>query len=262
MFDTRKTGKKIATLRKEKNMTQMELADEMGVSYQAVSNWERGNSMPDIGKLPQLALVLGCSIDEILGESKETKLVEHLIQGTEREYIKETDTGADVITQVAPLVKPEQTKEMVQTVIEKEEKKEQDEGKEESAKKSKFSIKELIELAPYLEEEYLDKLVEQIDVDTNLKELIGIAPFLADYTLDKLVERINLEKGGKGIVGLAPFLSDEALDTLIERAMKQGELQDYTGLYPFLSDKTLHKLAEPMMKNGNATSLKKILPFL
>ena len=79
MFDTRKTGKKIATLRKEKNMTQMELADEMGVSYQAVSNWERGNSMPDIGKLPQLALVLGCSIDEILGESKETKLVEHLI---------------------------------------------------------------------------------------------------------------------------------------------------------------------------------------
>ena len=262
MFDTRKTGKKIATLRKEKNMTQMELADEMGVSYQAVSNWERGNSMPDIGKLPQLALVLGCSIDEILGESKETQLVEHLIQGTEREYIEETDTGADVITQVAPLVKPEQTKEMVQTVIEKEEKKEQDEGKEESAKKSKFSIKELIELAPYLEEEYLDKLVEQIDVDTNLKELIGIAPFLADYTLDKLVERVNLEKGGKGIVGLAPFLSDEALDILIERAMKQGELQDYTGLYPFLSDKTLHKLAEPMMKNGNATSLKKILPFL
>ena len=50
--------------------------------------------------------------------------MEHLIQGTEREYIEETDTGADVITQVAPLVKPEQTKEMVQTVIEKEEKKE------------------------------------------------------------------------------------------------------------------------------------------
>ena len=44
MFDTRITGKKIAALRKAKNMTQMELADEMGVSYQAVSNWERGVS--------------------------------------------------------------------------------------------------------------------------------------------------------------------------------------------------------------------------
>ena len=41
MFNTRTTGKKIAALRKAKNMTQMELADEMGVSYQAVSNWER-----------------------------------------------------------------------------------------------------------------------------------------------------------------------------------------------------------------------------
>lgn len=44
MFDTRTTGKKIAALRKEKNLTQMNLADEMGVSYQAVSNWERGVS--------------------------------------------------------------------------------------------------------------------------------------------------------------------------------------------------------------------------
>lgn len=90
MFNTRTTGKKIAALRKAKNMTQMELADEMGVSYQAVSNWERENSMPDIGKLPQLALILGCSVDEILGESKETELVEHIIQGTEKEYIEET----------------------------------------------------------------------------------------------------------------------------------------------------------------------------
>ncbi|WP_158024935.1 hypothetical protein [Roseburia sp. 499] len=46
--------------------------------------------MPDIGKLPQLALILGCSVDEILGESKETELVEHIIQGTEKEYIEET----------------------------------------------------------------------------------------------------------------------------------------------------------------------------
>ena len=36
-------------------MTQMELADRMGISFQVVSNWERGNSMPDISKLPELA---------------------------------------------------------------------------------------------------------------------------------------------------------------------------------------------------------------
>lgn len=236
MFDTRTTGKKIAALRKAKNMTQMELADEMGVSYQAVSNWERGNSMPDIGKLPQLALILGCSVDEILGESKETELVEHIIQGTEKEYIEETDTGADVITNVAPMVRPEQTKEMVQTVIKKsnDEKSEERTAEEGKKKKSKVSLKDLVSLAPFLDEEYLDELVEQIDVGTDLKAMVG----------------------------LAPFLSEEALNILVEKAIEQGEIKECVGLFPFLSDKSLHKLADYMLKNGGGSALKKIMPFL
>ena len=44
MFDTMKVAKEIREARIAKNMTQMNLADEMGVSYQAVSNWERGVS--------------------------------------------------------------------------------------------------------------------------------------------------------------------------------------------------------------------------
>ena len=44
MFDTIRIGKRIAELRKKKDMTQFELADSMGISYQAVSNWERGVS--------------------------------------------------------------------------------------------------------------------------------------------------------------------------------------------------------------------------
>ena len=44
MFDTNKVAANIKNARVKKNMTQMNLADEMGVSYQAVSNWERGVS--------------------------------------------------------------------------------------------------------------------------------------------------------------------------------------------------------------------------
>lgn len=44
MFDTMKVARAIREARISKNMTQMNLADEMGVSYQAVSNWERGVS--------------------------------------------------------------------------------------------------------------------------------------------------------------------------------------------------------------------------
>ncbi len=43
-FDMHRIGQTIAQLRREHNMTQMQLADEMGVSFQAVSNWERGVS--------------------------------------------------------------------------------------------------------------------------------------------------------------------------------------------------------------------------
>lgn len=45
MFDTVKIGKRIAELRKKRDMTQFELADRLGISYQAVSNWERGVSL-------------------------------------------------------------------------------------------------------------------------------------------------------------------------------------------------------------------------
>ena len=45
MFDTVKIGKRIAELRKKRDMTQFEIADRLGISYQAVSNWERGDSL-------------------------------------------------------------------------------------------------------------------------------------------------------------------------------------------------------------------------
>ena len=44
MLDMNKVAKNIKNARTKKNMTQLELADIVGVSYQAVSNWERGNS--------------------------------------------------------------------------------------------------------------------------------------------------------------------------------------------------------------------------
>lgn len=70
MFDTNEIGRKISEFRKDSNMTQMELAERLNISFQAVSNWERGNSMPDISKLPELAELFGISIDELLGKNR------------------------------------------------------------------------------------------------------------------------------------------------------------------------------------------------
>ena len=65
-MDTAKVAEQIALLRKEKGLTQSELGERVGVSFQAVSKWERGESLPDIILLPDLAKVLGTSIDNLL----------------------------------------------------------------------------------------------------------------------------------------------------------------------------------------------------
>lgn len=59
-------GIMIASKRKELNMTQLELADKMGVTDKAVSKWERDLSYPDVSSLPKLAEILGLSVDELM----------------------------------------------------------------------------------------------------------------------------------------------------------------------------------------------------
>ena len=69
-------GSRIAKFRKGKNLTQEELANQVGVSSQAVSKWENDASCPDISLLPQLCKVLGITTDELLtGKNDEVKLV-------------------------------------------------------------------------------------------------------------------------------------------------------------------------------------------
>ena len=60
-------GKRIAQLRREKGLTQEELANRMGVSPQAVSKWENDQTCPDISALPGLSKLLGVTVDELLG---------------------------------------------------------------------------------------------------------------------------------------------------------------------------------------------------
>lgn len=65
-MDQIKIGKFIAELRKEKNMTQEELASILGISKNAVSKWERGICLMDMSLLKPLSIALDVSINEIL----------------------------------------------------------------------------------------------------------------------------------------------------------------------------------------------------
>ncbi len=66
-----KCGKFIAKLRKEKNMTQEQLAEKMGVSINAVSKWERGLNFPDVSLYKKLCKELDISIEELINGEKD-----------------------------------------------------------------------------------------------------------------------------------------------------------------------------------------------
>ena len=62
-----------AELRKQRGMTQLELAEKMGVTDKAVSKWERDLSCPDINSIPNLAEILGVSVEELMQIKKEAE---------------------------------------------------------------------------------------------------------------------------------------------------------------------------------------------
>ena len=69
-LNAKQMGAFLQTERRKLGMTQSELSEKLNVSPQAVSNWERGESFPDITVLPDLAAVLRCSVDAILSGGK------------------------------------------------------------------------------------------------------------------------------------------------------------------------------------------------
>lgn len=269
MFSTVQVGKAIRQARMAKDMTQTALADELGGSYQAVSNWERGSSMPDIAKLPDLCRILDVSFEKLMGTGEETRIV--------RKAVEEPNTPLtlDELTEIAPILPPKKLGE---------------DTKANADNPEGIKLTELLKLAPFLDDKYLDQLVRELAVE-DLGDLSELAPFLSDQALDALVERCQEQPGSMdklislapflsdeamdrllegydgpldGVVGLAPFASDDALDQLVRRSLQAGSVnvEQLAGLFPFLSDNALHAIADHLLGKRDLNGLAQISPFL
>ena len=69
-MDQEKIGNLIKQIRKDNNLTQKDLADKLGVTFQAVSKWENGKNIPDIATLKILSDMFNLNIDDILNGTK------------------------------------------------------------------------------------------------------------------------------------------------------------------------------------------------
>ena len=82
-------GKRIAALRREKNLKQDDVAQALNVSPQAVSKWENDQTCPDITLLPQLARLLGVSVDELLEGKQAVAPVVTMVPEENRKELKD-----------------------------------------------------------------------------------------------------------------------------------------------------------------------------
>lgn len=249
MFDTMKVARKIKEARIARNMTQMNLADAMEVSYQAVSNWERGNSCPDIGKLEQLCQILDISVEELLGTDSASRTLSRIMEKEESTEKAAEPITIEQIQEVAPLLPPADMEKLVEDSLEN-----QEAGEE-------LDLPAIIGLAPFLDEEHLDSLVKRARVHS-LTELAGLAPFLSEEMLDGMVEKADIKEDFAGIVGVAPFLSDKTLDRLVRKMLPLDDWQNIAGLAPFLSKKTLSAMVESANPQKDMAHIISLAPFL
>ena len=267
MFDAVEIGRRISRLRKEKDMTQPALADVMGVSFQAVSNWERGASMPDIGKLPELAQALGVSVDELLGGGRGGELIRSVIDGKEESFVKNERITLSEAGEAAPLLKPKQVTRIVKAIEEEKQQRQNDAAGEDraSAEQEKIDFESLISIAPFLDEDYLDTLATRLAPDVGLARLAALAPFVSEETLGKLSQNSIRNGGTLGeLAAIAPFLDEEDLGKIaLDVVQKGGTLGELAALAPFLDEDDLGKIALSCVESGSSISqVVAVAPFL
>ena len=229
MFDTNHVSNMLKSARIKKNLTQSALAERLSVTYQAVSNWERGNSLPDISNLPAICQIL----DKVLSGSYDL-----------------SEETIETIASVAPIIPPEQ----LTTALR-------------NAKSSVKNMAVLIQIAPFVDEETINTLGENV-IPTNYGEIAALAPFVSQTTCEKWIDLLDDSAEYSLDVGLlsalGPFLSIDKMDQLSERVIPDT-LVVLDAVAPFLSQHALDKLAnrlESISPDDYIVGVQCLSPFL
>lgn len=165
MFDTKRFGAYMCSMRKRADMTQSGLAEKLNVTRQSVSNYECGDSFPDISILITIADIFHVTLDELILSGAPTQREAMVLKSAanNQEFPKELhqESIRDFIN-IAPLLKPSILKKLVAVLS--------NEG---------IDISSVISLAEYLQDETVIELLETVTFDQLSDELLErLIPFL------------------------------------------------------------------------------------
>ena len=260
-FNMRRIGQTIARLRRKQNLTQMALADLMGVSFQAVSNWERGQSMPDVSKLPELADIFSVSVDELLGRQA-PPIVTHAMKDDLDEYLQSAPVSLPEAAQVAPVLLPGHMEQItdqllgLRDLLSLTELACDEASAQAPAAELPADVRapELIDLLPYLSTEKVDALLRGNAADEAF--VSACLPFASSRLLTELAS--TWERDGRDIQPLVPFLQTSTVDRIVCAMEAQGE--SISALAPFMSSGALERIFLDRLRQKKP--VRSLLPFV
>ena len=223
MFNMARIGANIMKARKAKGLTQMALADAMGISFQAVSNWERGQSCPDIAKLGELSQLLEVSIDELLGNERAARITRDLAED------RTPDLKAEELVQVAPLLTEKQA--------------------DRAAEKADLNMDALTKLAPYLSEEVLGEALMALYRQTgNFAQTRDLWYYLAEDSICNLTREVLKADGLNVLKPVAYYICWDNLQSDLLESIKQGRTRSLTDFAYYMDTDLLGELAMELYK--------------
>ena len=197
MFSTQKFGGYLSRLRKERDMTQSELADKLNLTRQAVSKYETGDSFPDVSILVSIANIFHVTLDELI-RSGEPTVGEAAILST---------AAIEDIKGIAPLLKP--------SVLER---------ASVGLARRGIDVTHIVELSEFLNDKTVIAMLENAtDVEASDELVSRLIPFMDEKARYNVFEKIlDGEMDWHLIRILLPYA--EYLSSPLEAAVMEGAL--------------------------------------
>ena len=164
MLDNKVVGENITRMRKQRQLTQQELADKLFVTVQAVSGWERGQFLPSVDNLMDLSKVLECNLTDILDEEKLSECVNEKIANSQAVDIA-------LLLSLAPFIDGNQLETMSERIY------------------GEFDAYMLCGLAPFVSSDCLYNLLLRCD-ELPYEALCSVMSFLEPKQMSELLKKV------------------------------------------------------------------------
>lgn len=206
LFSTIKFGGFLSRLRKNADMTQSELAEKLSVTRQAISDYERGNSFPDITILILITEIFNISLDELINSGEPTMGEAYILKSIADEK-DEINVNIDEVKSLAPLLKPSILENLATGLA-----------------KNGIDISNIVSLAEYLNDKSVIALLKNANFETvDDKLLSNLMPLLDERSKSMIFQKIlDGEMDWHLIKVMLPYA--DYLISYIEAAVIEGAL--------------------------------------